>query len=229
MNTRILTITLMITGLLGMAACSDDDNPVQDNILFESSISATTLNKVHSITRDADAVDQVRIASVRILVKDMKMKLNGDERLLHAGPAVLTVRENEQSIVFARADVPAGQFDKVSWDIHRFESSALEQYRNDPVLADFTTDARHTIIITGTVDKDGSTLPFDYRTDVVGNLNFDFNPAVAVADDKVTIVEFQFQSDLVFRENGALVDPNDPASKSHLDNQVKKALKAVVH
>lgn len=218
---RIISLSVFLFALV-LASCSDSDpvTPNSDNLVFKSGITSTTLTKA--------SATQVTVDRVRILVKNIKVKLNGEERLLKAGPAMFEVTSANPSIAFAQGDVPAGQFDKVSYEIHRFESSVLQQYANDPVFGAFATSDRHTIIVNGKVTDSSGTRAFEYKTDVVGNLNFDFNPAVTVADDKLTTVEFEFLSNLVFHENGVLIDPTDPTKKSHIDNQLKNALKAIV-
>ncbi len=220
-------VLLIVISLI--ISCSETTSPtVENNLILVSSLSKTMITssaKLKSDNIQAD-IDSIKVESIRILLSNIKAKLADAERVVDAGPVVFRIADTNNTVEFASADLPASAMDKIKFEIHRFSTSELSNYVNNNIFKDFATTERHTIIINGKMKSASAWESFEYKTDIVGNLNYDFNPPINLKDNIKTIVEFCFQSDSVFKENGVIVDPTNPTRKNHIDNQIKNAITA---
>ncbi|PKL84604.1 MAG: hypothetical protein CVV22_12235 [Ignavibacteriae bacterium HGW-Ignavibacteriae-1] len=224
--TGIFSIIMMA---LIVISCGESNSPSVDNLTLKSNISQTSLSNSTNVKQDEiqNGITNIKIHSVRILLNNITIKLNDNERNIKAVPVVFTVTDEVNSYEFANADLPQGGIDKIKFEIHRFASSEIDNYKSNPSLKDFATDERFTIIIKGTTINNADETPFEYKSEVVGNLSFDFNPPLLIEDNKNLIVDFEFQSEMVFKDKGFILDPNDSNNKSHIDNQIKNAIRAI--
>lgn len=228
MNKLFFIIIIAFSSLL--FACDDSSSPSKSNLSLVSSITNTQLNNSVNVKVDAitNEIQSIKIESLKILLSNIKVKLDDTERNVHLGPALFTVTDSTRSVEFASTELPEGAMDKIKFEIHRFASSELSSYANDPIFKDFATNDRFTIMIKGVLKSNNVDTPFSYNTEIVGNLTYDFAPPLTIEDGKNMIVEFQFQSEQVFKDKGVILDPNDSKNKSYIDNQIKTALKALV-
>jgi hypothetical protein len=169
----------------------------------------------------------IKVESVRILLSEIKVKLNGDERSVKNGPALFTVTDSSKTVEFASTELPDGSADKIKFEIHRFPASQLSDYNSNEVFSEFASPERYSIIIAGTIKEDNTDIPFEYKTEVVSNLNFDFVPPLTIEDSKNLVVKFEFQTDMVFKDKGVVLDPRDSKNKNQIDKQIVNAIKAV--
>lgn len=228
-NNEVHKFFLIAIVVISTISCSETNSPSPNNLTLKSNITQTNLSNSTNIKQDEvnGEITSIKIQSVRMLLNNITVKLNDKERNIKSIPVVFTVTDTVKSYEFANSDLPVGGIDKIKFEIHRFASSDIENYSSNPSLKDFATDERYTIIIKGIKVNSSEEIPFEYKTEVVGNLNFDFSPPFYIEENKNVIVDFEFQSELVFKENGLILDPLDSKSKSHIDNQIKNAIRAI--
>jgi len=226
----LLTAFAMLSMLL-LSSCSDDStSPANNNVTLTSSMSSSTVTS--SVKNSSDiplldnTIEEIKINSVRILISSIKMHVDGEEVMFDAGPVLFQADAQQQSYTFAQAEIQNGSFNKIKYEFHRFPTSELNNWKDDPVFGDFATPERYTVIIEGDVVIAGQDNPFVYETDVVANLMFDFNPPVDVDDNSHVTVDFEFNTEDVFKRNGELMDPTDSKNRPHIDNGIKSAIKA---
>lgn len=228
MKIFLLTTAAMLA--LIFIGCSESTSPTINNLTLISGINQTTLGKsainIKGNELQSD-LTSIKIETIRILLNNISVKLNDIERNMKLTPVVFTITDSNNSYEFANAVLPSGSLDKIKIEIHRFASSELLSYQNNAIFKDFATNDRYTILIKGKILSGNSDTPFEYKTDIVGNLSFDFNPPINIQDNSNQTIEFQFQSDMVFKNNGELLDPRDPKNRSYIDNQIKNAIKAI--
>ena len=226
---RILLITAALLSLL-FVSCSESTSPSTNNLTFVSGINQSTLSgSVVNIKGDEiqNEVTGIKIESIRILLNNISVKLNDNDRNIKLSPVVFTITDSSKTYEFANADLPSGNMDKIKIEIHRFASSEIGSYQNNAIFKDFATNERYTVLIKGKILSGSNETDFEYKTDIVGNLSFDFNPPINIQDNINQTIEFQFQSDMVFKSNNIILDPRDSKNKSHIDNQIKNAIKAI--
>jgi len=209
-------------------SCSESSSPSSDNLTLVAGLSKSVITNSVNPKDDyiQSEIDSIKVESIRILISNIKAKLADAERIVDAGPVVISISDTINKVEFAKADLPSAEMDKIKYEIHRFSTSELSNYQNHNTFKDFATNDRHTIIIKGMMKSTSGWEAFEYKTDIVGNLNFDFNPPIALKDNINTIIEFIFESETVFKESGAVINPLLPSNKNHIDNQIKLALKA---
>lgn len=226
---RIYLLVAVLVSLI-VNSCSESTSPSINNLTFVSGINHSTLTKsgIHIKGDELQSeISGIKIESIRILLNNISVKLNNNDRNIKLTPMVFTITDSNKTFEFANAVLPSGSMDKIKIEIHRFASSELASYQNNAIFKDFATNERFTILIKGKLVSGVTEDPFEYKTDIVGNLTFDFNPPISIQENVNQTIEFQFQSDMVFKSNGELLDPRDSKNKSHIDNQIKNAIKAL--
>lgn len=213
-----------------MLACSDNTtNPANSNISLVATLSNSNVSSTINIKQGShqSQINEIIVDSVRILISNIKMH-NGevDSATIKAGPALFSANSDTQSYQFAYAEIPTGSFNKIKFEFHRFTPNELPTYQNDTIFGDFATPERYTVIIEGRTISANDTIPFTYNSDMTANLKFDFEPPIAVDENQPIVVDFVFHTEEVFMDKGELLDPNDPKSEPHIDNNIKTAIRA---
>lgn len=227
-------------GALTMVGCSDDTTGTGSDAtvamkgeLTSSSVSSTLRKEDENftITSIGEEVDSIKVTRVRILVSQMKLhRSNADtttgDNTVKTAPMLITI-DSAGTRTFTTATVPAGSYDKIKFEFHRFSSSEVPTYLNDTVYTDFVTNDRYTFIIDGRLFKDGVTTPFTYRSDATANLSLKFDPAIDLAAGSSTSLVLQVDPVAVFKSGSAVLDPRDNKNESSIDNAIKAAVKAL--
>lgn len=169
---------------------------------------------------------EIRIDTVRILLNEIKIKLNGEDQKVRTGPAVYTITPEAKSVEFASAELPSGNVEQIKFEFHRFSSSELSIYQNNQTFKEFATEDRHSVIISGIKKIGDVEIPFQYKSKVTANVTFNFSPPFEIEEDKSNLIEFIFRTELVFKKSGSLIDPDDPKNFNEIDNLLRDAIKA---
>ncbi len=227
MKIQVISVLLLFALIVG--SCSDSTSPSQTNISFRSGISESSVSA--SVNPKSDEVQsgitEIKINTVRILLNEIKVKLNSEDKKVRTGPAVYTITPDSQSVEFANADLPSGSIEQIKFEFHRFSSSELATYQNNNTFKDFATADRYSVIITG-IKKVGDTeTPFEYKSKMTANLTYNITPPLVIDDKSTTYIDFVFQPEFVFKKTGALIDPDDPKNFNDIDNLLKDAIKAL--
>jgi len=128
--------------------------------------------------------------------------------------------------IVASVVMPAGVYQKIKWEIHRFSSSEAPSYSSDTTFRDFVDGNRYTVIIEGTLDRDGVVEPFVYRSNVTANIKIDFSPSISITTDTPVALSLMFDVSKAFKDSGEILDPADSKNVSKIDNNIKDAFKA---
>lgn len=220
-----------------VSACSDD--PVSNNqgtatfqVQLEGTVVNRTFNKQEGSFLAAGAeVDSLRVSRVRVLIKELKLHRNNEDSItgdktVKVGPILITA-DSAGTTAFASEPIPAGSYDKLKFEIHRFSSSEVSQYLADPVFADFVTGDRYSVIIDGVAYKGGTAFPYSYRSNITANLQFKFQPVIDVASGGSIIIVVKIDPIAVFKKGGKILDPRDGSNENEIDNAIKSAIKAL--
>lgn len=226
----------LILGILiaTIAGCSDsptnnDQATVTMQGEIESAAVTSTAQKGSVLAHGGNYADSLKITRVRILISELKLhrdkedSIQGD-RMVKTGPIMLQL-DPSGAKAFASAPLPAGTYDKLKFEFHRFSSSEISLYLNDTVFADFVTNERSTVVIEGIVYVDGVATPFEFKSGVTANLEFKFDPSVTLNTGANTNLVVVVNAGKIFRESQStkIHDPRDPRNQSELDGAIHAA------
>lgn len=230
---RSIHAVLFAIGALGLTvlgACSDNaTNNDQATVQWQSQLNGSAVTFAKVIAGPGATVDSLQVTSVKVLVTRLKLHRDkadttGDHNV-KTEPFVITFAG--PSATFANASIPAGTYDKVKFEFHHPESSQIQQYLQLPEFAPFVTGGAYTVIIEGTLYKNGTPTTFSYKSDVNANLSINFDTPLVLAAGSTTTLVLKVNPVDVFKKGTTILDPRDVVNnESEIDNAIKAAIKA---
>ena len=175
--------------------------------------------------------DSIEITRVRFLLSTVMLHVEGNDTthdgVIKTGPFVLEFTPGF-SRVFANITLPAGSYEKIKFEIHKFSASIDQTYLNDSVFADFVTNDRSTIIIEGRVWSAKSSIPVDfvYKSAITANVEAVFPGLITLSGGSNATIAMLFSPMLAFKASSVL-DPRDPGNEPAIDNFLKSSIKAL--
>jgi hypothetical protein len=179
----------------------------------------------------AEFADKVVLTKVKVLVSRMIMHADGTSdttsgKNVKTEPFVYEADSTGTKLVVS-ANVPAGSYKKVKFEMHRFSSSELPSYSGNAAFADFTTSERFTVVLEGLVTIGSSTQAFTFKSDPTANNTCDFSPSFVVQADSLSSFSLDFDAASVFNgKSGGVMNPLYPDNANDIRNNVKDAFKA---
>jgi hypothetical protein len=227
--TSLLVAGMVSTVLLG--ACTDETlTNDQVNVTMQAELEGGAgVNKMVALS-GAEA-DSLKISRVRILISELKLHRDKEDSIagdktVKTGPMMITI-DSSGTRTFGTGTIPAGSYDKLKFEFHRFSQSEVAQYLSDTTFADFVTNDRYTFIFDGTVYTNGQAFPFSYHSDATANLSLKFDPAIALVGGSTVVIVVQVDPDAILKDGGKVLDPRDGSNESKIDNAIKSAIKAL--
>ncbi len=236
-NTIITFLVLTIcVSFLAVTGCSSTDDPADTATVSmvaetEGSIANAAFRKGRNSPAAGAIADSVEITRVRFLLSRVKLHVEGNDTLkdgdIKTGPFIIEFTPG-LSKVFTTATIPAGSYEKIKFEIHKFPSSIDQTYLNDPVFTDFVTNERSTVIIEGKVWSAQNTTPtnFVFKSDITANLEAKFPGNITLDAGSTTTLAMIFSPILAFKASSVL-DPRDAANANDIDNYLKAAIKSL--
>jgi len=235
---RILGIAAMTVCLLAVVSCEDSTAPAQQGtIVVRTNIIGPTVTTAmpDGSTQSPDEVDSVRVQRIRVLISRIKLHATAEDtsdqagRDINVGPAVITWTRDTLTTVFATA-VPAGRYDRVKLEMHKFSAAEAVTYRSDSTFADFATASdRVTVIIDGVSWKDGIMSPFTIASDRTENLWVVVEPYFEIAESTTTTVVLDFDAVELFRIGGRVISPGNAQVRTLLQTRLRTLLRLRKH
>ena len=238
---KTITQVAALFSLLLFAACSEDTvtpdgsgNVRMQAKLTENIVSAALLDEKGANPLGSE-VDSLTVSRVRILVTELKLHDQGgtdndsssvDDEVVKTGPIVIDATADTVK-VFLTEPIPAGTYDKVKFEFHRFNGSEVAQYTGDTVFGDFVQDDRWSVIVEGMSYEGGTGTPFTYRSDITANLSLKFPADLVVAEDETAVVIVEIDPVAIFKSGNGVLNPTDNSNESKIDNAIKSAIKAL--
>lgn len=178
------------------------------------------------------AVDSIRITRARFLLREIEFESAlGDSLEYEAGPLILELNLNGSVNTIAVGDVPLGTYDEIEFDIHRIDPDDHEDSSAAalPSFQDFVQGERYSIIVDGTVFRLDGAVPFQFRSKINEEQEYELNPPLVVGTEgQVVNVTLIISSANWFRApDGSLLDPTDPNNESQISNNLKASIKPV--
>jgi hypothetical protein len=238
MKSLILTLTAIMILFLG--SCEDSNDPLRD-----TGIKRSTINIVSNLDQDLVAkikkgtnpilsndVDSIKIENARILISRMILhELDTDENedspVVFIGPNLLVFHPDSGDHFVGTVEVEPLTYDKIKFEMHRFDASEISEYADNPTFSDFATGDRYSVIINGDVYKGEEITPFLFNGQVTANLTVDFYDFIELDENDFATISIELDPNVIFTEGGILLDPNDPKNSNHIENNIKEAFKAL--
>ena len=106
-------------------------------------------------------------------------------------------------------------------------ASEANQYANDPVLKDFATIDRYSVLIEGITYKEGNPTLFYFKAQTTANLSLKFDPALNFMDNTTNTIALQLDPNFFFKKWESILDPNDPQNANDIENTLVNTIKAI--
>ena len=236
-NLRIVSSAfLLLLGSLTINSCSSTDaTPTTSNVTVtaetEGTKATSAFRKNDNAPTSGIVADSIEITRVRFLLSAVKLHVEGNDTLkdgnIEAGPFILEFTPG-LARVFSTITVPAGQYEKIKFEIHKLPSSIDQIYLNNPTFTDFVTASRSTIIIEGRVWSAKSSIPtnFVYKSAITANVEAKFPGLITLNGGSNATLAMIFSPLLAFKASSVL-DPRDPDNAKDIDAYLKTAIKAL--
>jgi hypothetical protein len=233
----IVTSILVVLLSFAIQSCSDDTSTPSTQVELFAELSSPAINAImpgksgNMKQSSGDVVDSMRVTKVRILITKLKLHRSSEDtvtgdKVVKTGPFLITIDSAGQRSVASSA-IQDGTYDKAKFEIHRFSSSEISTYLNDPVYADFVTGDRYSTIIEGRVFKAGVATAFSFKSEATSNLSLSLATPLTITSGSVGSLVLQLQPALTFKSGSQVLDPRDPRNKNDIENGLKQAIKAL--
>ena len=232
-NIIFLSAFIIITSFI--SSCTDSTSPNEGTVNIVGEMLNPKVAMIQNTSNkngiQASEVDSIKVTSVRFLISEMKLHptktdtTNG--KTLKVGPFVYAVTDTGSIVQLTTNSIPVGNYEKIKFEFHRFSSSEKSQYVTDPILKDFATDNRFTMIITGVFYKYGVANDFTFNSQATANLSLNLDPAVNVIEGGTTTISIQIDPTLFFKKDGVILDPSILKNQNDIENLIKNTIKAL--
>jgi hypothetical protein len=205
MVTFILTVLIFAAGFYG---CSDTTTaPTQINNM--------SLSAMSSSDTVGDSQNILILDTVKILVKDIKMKLSNaaeDSTDFKIGPFVLFMNLTSDFNLISSAIIPAGDYKKIKFEVHKLNDNETPP---DPEFVD--VNGRYSVIAKGWYLGNY----FVYKSTKSAHQILQFPDNIPFTSTNGTNVTLTVRPYIWFIKNGAWINPMDPANSNDIDNNIK--------
>ncbi|MCX6141480.1 MAG: hypothetical protein NTX15_11790 [Candidatus Kapabacteria bacterium] len=230
---RALSLLIIASSFIAFSCTSTNTSSPESNVTVESEISGrlvSSFSKSSDQTQSPTSVSSLTVGRVRVLVSKLVLHSDGkedsvDNKNIKLDPFVY-VADSTGTKVIASVSMPNGAYDKMKWEIHRLSSSEIPRYSDDVVFRDFVTSGRYSVIVEGTLVRDGVTEPFVYRSTVTSNVTIKFATAVTVGNNEALTLSLLFDAASAFKDGARILDPSDMTNESKINDGIKAAFKA---
>lgn len=235
---NIINIISLVMVIALLVACSETEpsgNPsvkvvgqMSDNVASSSTI------KQKSPDLQIGTIDSIKIKECRILISRLILHSNttvGDsaegDNLIKAGPFLFKLDSTGRSFTIASGTVPAGNYDKIKFELHRFSSSELSQYQNSSEFSDFATSERYSVIIKGEIYESGTIEDFTFNGTVTANLTLNFESVLVLSEGENYTVALNLDPNLVFLSGNIILDPLNFMDSNNIEINIRSAFRAI--
>ncbi len=232
----ILLSTLALISLIFIAGCSESTSPAEDpSVSIIAEMATPTVSEIGKALKNnkilEDEVDSIKILRIRILMSRLLMFVENDNTtqgaVIKLEPFVYDISLTGDPADLGKSDVPAGLYEKIKIEIHRFSTNELAQYANDPIFADFATEERHTILIEGITYIDENPSTFVFKTNIVANLSLMLEPLLNLKDNSKATIAIQVDPNYFFKKWESILDPNNLDNAKDIENSLINTIKAL--
>ncbi|MDQ3019078.1 MAG: hypothetical protein M3R36_00680 [Bacteroidota bacterium] len=200
-------IIVLFSLLLLFGSCKEDTvSPQSDSDNLDMSVLSTPDFTDNSGTLVLD--------TVKVLIKDIKLNVAGgsDSTNFKVGPYVFYLNLNSSINTLTSALIPAGTYDKVKFEIHKLENNEVPP---DPDFLD--ANGRYSVVVKGSFNG----VPFIFKSDKSAHQKLNFPNSLIITAGGRSNITIKVSPYMWFYENNSFLDPNDPANRNNIENNIK--------
>lgn len=213
LNQLSLAVMLLTSSLL-LSACS---NTTQSSVKLNAKASSS-----QSYQKQSNVADTVIITEAKFRFSEIEFESATDEDStdIEQGPLVLSLNLNGGLTEVGIADVPAGFYEELEFEIEaRDEDDVLV---NDP---DFEGEngQNYSMVISGTINGE----PFTFRSEKDVEMELEFEPAFEVNDEEQVSITLNFDTSLWFLDqDGNALNPTDSNNILLIESNIENSIEA---
>ena len=235
--------TLIASSAL-FSACSDDATPAAttgpDRTIYAPiriEAEMTTSSIAPSAKKDGSAhitagavVDSIRITKLKMLVariymyRDRFASANGSNTV-KKGTALCAPPVEGGSAWLCNGNLPTGTYNLLRFELENTADSAT--ILSVPEIAKILNTGPNSTIIEGVSYSNGVATPFEYRTDALPDLSIDVTPTIVISAGVSHTMILSVDPTSVFKSNGSVLDPSDPANKTLIDAGIPNSFRGI--
>jgi len=202
----ISLFTLFIGTIIGIYGCSTTPVSTQTDNLDVSYMSGRTF--IDNVS------DTLVLDTVKVLIKNIKLNGSGnsDSSNFKVGPYVFYLNFATGISIVNAAYIPPGTYDKVIFDFHKLDDTETPP---DPDFLDL--NGRYSTVVKGKFNG----VPFVFKSDKSYHQKLSFPNSLIVTSAFVSNITIQARPYIWFYSNGVLLDPNNSANKTTIENNIK--------
>jgi hypothetical protein len=176
-------------------------------------------------------IDSIKVAKIRILISQLKLTSGTNDQILDnnnvkLGPYLIYLDSTGLEFTLADGQVPAGTYEKIKYEFHRFPTSELANYANSTLYKDFATADRYNAIINGLIYSGSSVTPFTYNGTITANLSLNFTAPIVMGSNTSTEIILTLNPEDLLKKNNIILDPTDNKNQNDIDNNLRDMIKA---
>lgn len=171
----------------------------------------------------------IRVTSSRVLISRMKFQKAGDDQDsggsdVVSGPIVLDFDSNFLNAVLDTT-LPAGTYNRVKLEKHKFSASEADDYVNDIIFGEFAAPERLTAIIEGFVEEGRTEQAFKIEDNQTENIWIDLDQSINADNGGSVSLELQFDATAAFKSGSRVLNPLDEKDEKEILKNLKHAFK----
>ena len=170
---------------------------------------------------DKIADDTIVLDTVKILLQNIKVKHQaGDlEDNIHLGTMVVHLNTNEMTTDFAVENVPAGEYDRIRFEVHKCGGSEIPP---DPEFREGSDSSlRYSVIVKGNVNSNY----FVYKSTKSAHQELLLEKPIIVEENTDVNLTITVDPLSWFYNGNTFLNPEDPANENDIDNNIVQSFK----
>ena len=205
---RLFAVIVLFFALTFYTGC--DSTETTDGTVSISFSPSSTTPKISAGT--------IQLDTVKILLRDIKIKnqSGNDETNIKVGPFVVYLNINDMTTDFAVGNVPPRSYDRIRFRIHTLEDSETPP---DPEFKE--GNLRYSVIVKGLYNS----VPFVYKSKKSAHQDLKLETPIVVTDNSTANLTITVDPPDWFYKDNVLMDPNDPANESDINNNIERSFK----
>lgn len=232
---NLLLLTFAMVSIIFISSCSDSTSPAGDpKVKVIADLATPYVNMIEKGIKNnhilENEVDSIKIVRIRVLMSRMMLFPENDNttsgNVVKVEPFVYDISLTGGEAILATNNVPSGLYDRIKLEIHRFSTSELSQYASDPILMDFATSERYTILIEGITYIGENPSTFIFKSDAVANLSLQLEPTLNLSNGSNTTISIEVDPNFFFKKWESILDPADSKNKNDIENSLMNTIKA---
>lgn len=165
--------------------------------------------------------DSIKIDSAKFILYDINIKgqSDTDTKGVKVGPFLVYINVNGMTTDFAVGNIPPGFYNQVKFEVHQLKEVEI------PPDSEFVDGSlRFSAIIKGTFNA----VPFIFKYQKSAHQDLKLITPIEVTQNSIANLTIIVEPYSWFDESGVILNPNDPANQSLIDDNIKQSFKKII-